>query len=68
MLYLCDILFIFIFISVLINDIISLKQALLLFCTYFRICPILLDDKVDEESKEFSIRKSSASECCLAFA
>ena len=34
-----------------INHIISLKQARLLICKYFRISRILFDDNVDEENE-----------------
>ena len=52
--YLRDLFLIFIFILIMINRII------------FRICPIVLDDNVDEECEKFS--NSINSGCCLAFA
>ena len=64
---LCDLFFIFIFMFIITNQMISLKWAQLFFCTFFRICTLFLDDNTDEESKQFSNSKfsSSASEFCL---
>ena len=41
MYYLCDLFYIIIFVSIIINHIVSLKQThLFIFCASFRICPI----------------------------
>ena len=52
--YVCDLFFIFIFIFIMINQIILWINTRLLFCLFFRICPIILDDNVDEEWKKLS--------------
>ena len=58
--YLCDLFFIFIFIFIIINDFVSLKQTHLLFCTFLEYVLLLLDDNVDEEIffkfQKFSLR------------
>ena len=59
---LCDLFFIFSLIFIVIIHITLFKHTYLL----FRIFPIT-SDNVDEESKQFSNSKSSASGCCLAF-
>ena len=47
--YLCYLFFIFIFIVIIINRIIWLKQTQMFFCLFFRIFPLFLDDVMDEE-------------------
>ena len=49
--YLFDSVVIFSLIFVIINYIISLKQAHLFFCTFLRISYIVLDDNMNEESE-----------------
>ena len=57
--YLCDVFFIFVFIFINIYCIISWIQSYLLFCLFFRICPIIY---------RWRIWIISVSGCCLAFA
>ena len=59
--YLCNLFFIFIFIFSMINHVILWIQTQLFFSLFFRICPIILDDNVDEEwiilkQQNFSLR------------
>ena len=71
---LCDLYFIFSLIFIVIIHITSSKQTHLFFFTFSRniaiiiFNKILLDDSVDEEREYFSISKSSALGCFLAFA
>ena len=66
--YLCGLFFKFSLIFTIINHISTFKQRYLLFEHFLECLLLFLDDKVDEESKEFSNSKGSASACCLAFA
>ena len=59
MLHVCDLLFVFIFIFIMINRIILWKQTHLLFCFLFEYVPLFLDDNVDEEFKKISNGKSA---------
>ena len=61
--YLWDLFFIFIFISIMINCIISWIQTHLIFCLFLEDLLLFLDDNVDEELEYFSNRKSSVSGC-----
>ena len=45
----CDLILFFIFILIKINRLILWTQRHLFFCLFFRMCPIVLDDHVDEE-------------------
>ena len=71
---LCDLYFIFSLIFIVIIHITSSKQTHLFFFTFSRNIVIIifnkipLDDSVDEEREYFSISKSSALGCFLAFA
>ena len=60
--------FCFVLIFIMINCIISWIQTCLFFCIFLRICPVLLDDNVNEECEYFSSVKNSTWGCCLAFA
>ena len=62
--YLCDLFFIFIFFII---NIISLKHTCF-FVNFLEYVLLLLNDSMDEESKLFLNRKSSASGCVLDFA
>ena len=68
--YLCDLLFIFSLIFIVINHITSFKQMYLFFVHFLEYFILFLDedDNTDLDSKKFSDSKSSASGCCLAFA
>ena len=66
--YLCDLLFIFSLIFIVINHLTSLKQTHLLFVYFSEYLLLFLDDNVDEESELFYNNKSTASGSCLAFA
>ena len=69
MCYLCDLYFVFIFVLIMINHIISQKQTHLTFFRHFLEYVLLfLDHHIDEEWEYFSNSKNSASVCCLAFA
>ena len=61
--YLCDLFFAFIFIFIMIN---RMNTDTLAFLLFFRICPIILDDNVDEECESFWNGKGSASRFRLA--
>ena len=65
---LCDLLFIFSLIFIVINHITSLRQTHLFFVHFLEYLLLLLDDNRDEESEKFSNKESSASGYCLAFA
>ena len=67
-LHLCDLYFILSLIFIVINHITLFKQTQLFCCTFFRISSIIFGWWRDEESQQFSIIQSSASECCLTFA
>ena len=60
--------FIFIFISIMINLIISWIQTYLFLCLFFRICPIISGWQCRWTMWKFSNSKSLTSGCCLAFA
>ena len=65
---LCDLLFIFSLIFIVINHITSLRQTHLLFVHFLEYLLLSLDYNIDEESEKYSNKESSASGCCLAFA
>ena len=65
--YLCDLFFIFRLNFNAVNHITSLKHAIL-FVHFLEYLLLFLDNKVDEESEQFSNCKNSVSGCCLAFA
>ena len=58
----CDLLLFFIFIFIIVNHILSLKQT-----HFLEYALLFLNDNEDEESEWSSNSKSSASGCCLAF-
>ena len=62
--YLCGLFFIFSLIFIVINHITSFKQAYLILNIFLVYLLSFLDDSVDEESKQFSNGKNSASRCC----
>ena len=66
--YLCDLFFFYIFIFIMIYRIMSWIQTHLFFSYVLEHVLLFLDDHVDEECEYFSISKSSAWGCCLAFA
>ena len=49
--YLCDLFFIFIFIFIITNHIISLKQTHLFFAHFLEFVLLILDNNIDEESE-----------------
>ena len=66
--YLCELLFIFSLIFIVINHYNLIKTDALVFCTFLEHLLSFLDDNVDEESEKCSNSESSALGCCLAFA
>ena len=66
--YLCNLFFILNLTFTVINHITSLKQTYLFFVHFLECLLLYLGDNLDEESELFSNSKSSALECCLAFA
>ena len=67
MLYICNLLFIFSLIFIVINHITSFKQKYLFFVQFLEFFLLFLDNNVDRESQQFSNNKTF-SRCCLAFA
>ena len=65
MLYLCDLLFTFSLIFIVINHITSFKQQYWYFVRFLEYLPLFLDDNVNKEIN--SNNKISASGCCLLF-
>ena len=65
--YLCGLFFISSLISITVNHITSVKQTHLFFLHSSEYLQLILDDNVDEESQQFSNKKGSVSDCCLAF-
>ena len=65
--YLCDLFFIFSFLFIIINHIISLKQRHLFFAHFLEYLILVLDHNMDEEREDFSNIKSSASGFFLSF-
>ena len=65
---LCDLFFIFSPIFIVVNHATSFKQAYLFFVLFLEYLPLFSNDNINEESKWFTNRKSSASGYCLAFA
>ena len=67
--YLCDLLFIFIFIMInFINLKISRIQTHLSLAYHLEYILLFLEDNIGEECQRFSNSKSSTSRCCLVFA
>ena len=59
--------YIFSLIFIIFHHIISLKQTHVFFTHFSERLIIVLDDNMNEESKQFSKSTSTASGCCLAF-
>ena len=55
--YLCDLLFIFSLIFIVINHITSFRQTHLFFVHFLEYILLFLDDNMDEESEKFQIKK-----------
>ena len=66
MLCMRDLFFIFSLIFVVINNLIKLDA--LVFVYFLEYLLLFLEDSLDDKSEQFPKSKSSASECCLAFA
>ena len=65
--YLCDVVFIFSLIFIVINQIISFKQTYLFFVQFLQYLLLDLDDNLNEKKQQFSNNKRSVSGCCLGF-
>ena len=65
--YLCDVVFIFSLIFIVINQIISFKQTYLFFVQFLQYLLLDLDDNLNEKNQQFSNNKRIVSGCCLGF-